>query len=421
MKTSAYVYPLKRAYEHHRYYVLSSLRWLVLASITGLAVGAFSSIFSWCMTTVTQLRMTHDWLIYFLPAAGLVIVFLYQIADMKNDKGTNQILSAIHASPRIRVRLAPLIFISTVLTHLFGGSAGREGAALQLGGSIGNGLGNLFRLKDDDKKVMVLCGMSAAFSALFGTPIAAAVFPLEVVSVGIMQYSALLPCIFASLIASRFAATMGIAPEAFVITEIPALNFTPAVKIILVAGICGIASTAFCFLLELVHDKYAKLFKNPYLRILIAGVLVVAISLLLQTRDYNGAGIPVIERAMEGQVVWYAFLVKMLLTALTLGAGFKGGEIIPSLFIGATLGCLLGQLLGISPSLCAAVGMVSLFCGATNCPLSSLLIGFELFGFQAVYYILIAIAVSYGFSGYRSLYHQQNIVYSKYTSREHVR
>lgn len=419
MKTSDYVLPLKRAYEHHRYYILSSLRWLVLASITGLAVGAFSSVFSWCMTMVTSLRMAHDWLIFFLPVAGLIIVFLYQIADMKDDKGTNQILLAIHASPRIRLRLAPLIFISTILTHLFGGSAGREGAALQLGGSIGNSLGNLLHLDDDDKKIMVLCGMSAAFSALFGTPIAAAVFPLEVISVGIMQYSALLPCIFSSLIASHFAATMGIAPEAFTIVDIPALELVSGLKIILVAAICGIASTCFCFLLELVHQKYAQILKNPYVRIFVAGVLVVVISLMLQTRDYNGAGIPVIERAMEGEVVWYAFLIKMILTVLTLCAGFKGGEIIPSLFIGATLGCLLGQFLGISPSLCTAIGMISLFCGATNCPLSSMLIGFELFGFKGVYYILIAIAVSYAFSGYRSLYQQQVIVYSKYKVKEH--
>ncbi len=419
MKISAYMAPLKPSIQRHRYYALTSLRWLLLASVTGIAVGAFSSVFSWCMTAVTNLRMNNDWLIFLLPAGGLIIVFLYQAAKMKDDKGTNQIISAIHFSPHIPVRLAPLIFISTVLTHLFGGSAGREGAALQLGGSIGNGLGNLFRLDDSDKKIMVLCGMSAAFAALFGTPIAAAVFPLEVVSVGIMQYSALLPCIFSSLIASQFAANMGIAPEAFTIVNIPDLNFFPVVKIILVAACCGIASTIFCFTLDFTHKKYAKLFQNPYLRIFTAGMLIIVITLLLGTRDYNGAGIPVIEQAMEGEVVWYAFIIKIVLTALTLGAGFKGGEIIPSLFIGAALGCLLGQLLGLSPSLCAAAGMVSLFCGATNCPLSSMLIGFELFGFQGVYYILIAIAVSYVFSGYRSLYAQQIIVYSKYKVEEH--
>ncbi len=419
MKTPAYMAPLKPSFQRQRYYMVTSLRWLFLASITGMAVGAFSSVFSWCMTTVTHLRINHDRLIFLLPVAGLVIVFLYQIANMKEDKGTNQILSAIRFSPHIPVRLAPLIFISTVLTHLFGGSAGREGAALQLGGSIGNGIGNLFRLDDSDKKVMVLCGMSAAFAALFGTPVAAAVFPLEVVSVGIMQYSALLPCIFAAFIASQSAATMGIAPEAFTIINIPDIGILPVFKIILVAAICGIVSTAFCFILDFTHETYARLLKNPYMRIFTAGVLIIITTLLLQTRDYNGAGIPVIEHAMEGHVVWYAFLIKMLLTALTLGAGYKGGEIIPSLFIGATLGCLLGQLLGVSPSLCAAVGMISLFCGATNCPLSSLLIGFELFGFQGVNYILIAVAISYVFSGYRSLYAQQTIVYSKYKVEEH--
>lgn len=418
MNTFPYARQLKLAFQNNRYYIISSLRWLLLSSVTGVVVGAFSSIFSWCMTTVTNLRMDHDWLIFLLPAAGLLIVFLYHITNMKHDKGTNQILSAVRTSGNIPFRLAPLIFISTVITHLFGGSAGREGAALQLGGSIGNRIGTLLKLDEADTKVMVLCGMSAAFSALFGTPMAAAIFPLEVVSVGIMQYSALLPCIFSSIIASRFAATMGIAPEAFTIVDIPSFSILPAAKILLVAGICGIVSTVFCFTLDLVHKKYEQFFKNQYLRIGAAGIIVVVITLLLQTRDYNGAGIPVIERAMEGEVIWYAFLIKIILTALTLGAGFKGGEIIPSLFIGATLGCLLGQILGISPSLCAAIGMVSLFCGATNCPLSSMLIGFELFGFQGVYYILIAIAVSYAFSGYRSLYQQQVIVYSKYKAEK---
>ncbi len=419
MKPQAYINRLKQAAKHNQYYILSSLRWLVLSSLTGLIVGAFSSAFSWCMTTATNLRLAHDWLLFLLPIGGLVIVFFYHIAHMENDKGTNQVLTAVRGVNNIPFRLAPLIFGSTVITHLFGGSAGREGAALQLGGSIGDKIGRVFCLDDGDRKVMVMCGMSAAFSALFGTPMAAAIFPLEVASVGIMQYSALLPCIFSSLIASQFAATMGIAPEAFVIHGIPAFTLVPALKIMLVAALCGVVSTGFCFVLSYTHKKYAQFFKNSYIRIVVAGVLIIALSLLLQTRDYNGAGIPVIERAMEGDVVWYAFLAKIIMTALTLGAGYRGGEIVPSFFIGATLGCLVGHLLGISPSLCAAVGMISLFCGATNCPLASMLIGFELFGFHGVYYILIAVAVSYAVSGYRGLYQQQEIVYSKYKATHH--
>ena len=420
MKPQRYLNRLKQAAKNNHYYIVSSLRWLVLSSLTGLVVGAFSSAFSWCMTTATNLRLAHDWLLFLLPAGGLFIVFCYHLAHMERDKGTNQVLTAVRGANSIPFRLAPLIFGSTVITHLFGGSAGREGAALQLGGSIGDKIGRVFRLNDDDRKIMVMCGMAAAFSALFGTPMAAAIFPLEVASVGMMQYSALLPCIFSSLTASQFAATMGIAPEAFLIRDIPAFTPIPAGKIILVATLCGIVSTGFCFVLAYTHKKYTQIFKNPYVRVTAAGLLIIGLSLLLQTRDYNGAGIPVIERAMEGDVVWYAFLAKIVMTALTLGAGYRGGEIVPSFFIGATLGCLAGHLFGISPSLCAAVGMISLFCGATNCPLASMLIGFELFGFHGVYYILIAVAISYAVSGYRGLYQQQKILYSKYTAARHT-
>lgn len=408
-----------QAYQHNLYYFTSSIRWLFLSSIVGLIVGAFSSAFSWCMTTATNLRLTYSWLLFLLPVGGLVIVFMYRSMGMKHDRGTNLILRAVRSAESIPFRVAPLIFISTVITHLFGGSAGREGAALQLGGSIGNKIGSVMKVDEQDTKIMVMCGMSAAFSALFGTPMAAAIFPLEVASVGIMQYSALLPCIFSSLIASQFASTMGIAPEAFTIVSIPEFAAIPALKIILVAAICGFVSTVFCYILHTTHKEYSRLIKNQYIRIAAAGVIVVLLTLLLGTRDYNGAGIPVIERAMEGEVIWYAFLAKIVMTALTLGAGYRGGEIVPSFFVGATLGCLLGQIFGISPSLCAAVGMISLFCGATNCPLASMLIGFELFGFQGVYYILIAVAVSYSFSGYRGLYQQQEIVYSKYKARKH--
>jgi H+/Cl- antiporter ClcA len=369
------------------------------------------------MNFVTNFRMEQEKIIYFLPLAGVLIVSLYSLFQYKNDKGTNLVLSTIHAEAELPFKMAPLIFISTIITHLFGGSAGREGAALQLGGSIGNQLGRWFRLDEQDRRVVVMCGMSAAFSALFGTPIAAAIFSMEVVSVGVMYYAALVPCAFSSLIASNFAADMGMHGENFKVLDIPSFSVVPGIKIVILAMFCAGISVLFCMMLHGTGDLYRKYLKNPYLRIIVAGCLVVGLTVMLKTTDYNGAGIPVIARAISGEVAPLAFFWKMLFTCLTIEAGFKGGEIVPSFFVGATFGCLFGQIAGISPSLCAAVGMISVFCGVTNCPISSMMIAFELFGFKGQQYFLIAAAVSYLLSGYYGLYHDQTIVYSKYKTK----
>ncbi|MDE6852223.1 MAG: chloride channel protein [Lachnospiraceae bacterium] len=390
------------------------LRWGIFSALTGLIVGVFSTLFAECLFFVTEFRVKNPWLICFLPLAGVVIVFLYQIFHYKHDRGTNLVLSTIHAETELPFRMAPLIFLSTLITHLFGGSAGREGAALQLGGSIGNQLGRWFRFDEKDRRIVVMCGMSAAFSAIFGTPLAAAFFSMEVVSVGVMYYAALVPCVFASLIASKFAINMGINPDSFLILQMPKFHFVPSVKVILLALCCALLSVVFCMILHSVGDLYQKKLKNPYLRIVFSSFLIIGLTLILRTNDYMGAGIPLIEKAIGGQTGPATFFWKIVFTALTLGAGFKGGEIVPSFCVGATFGCLFGQLAGLSPSLCAALGMVAVFCGVTNCPVSSLLIAFELFGYEAVPYFMIAVSVSYLMSGYYGLYHDQTIVYSKY-------
>lgn len=393
------------------------VRWGLLAVATGLVVGGFSTLFATCLHLVTEFRSPRPWMIFFLPLAGIFIVFLYGVFQYKNDKGTNMVLSTIHAETELPFKMAPLIFISTVITHLFGGSAGREGAALQLGGSIGNHLGRLFHLDERDRRILVMCGMSAAFSAIFGTPIAAVVFAMEVVSVGVMYYAALVPCVFASLIAFKVANHMGIGPDVFHLLDVPAFQLLPSIKIILLAMLCAGLSVLFCIILHSLGDFYRRKLANPYLRIVISSILIILLTLCLRTDDYMGAGVPVIARAIGGEVHPTAFFWKILFTALTLEAGFKGGEIVPSFFVGATFGCLFGQLAGLSPSLCAAVGMVSVFCGVTNCPISSLLIAFELFGYVGVPYFMIAISVSFLLSGYYGLYHDQTIVYSKYRSQ----
>ena len=399
---------------HQTKLVGTSIRWVIFAILSGLIVGGIGTLFYFGMYLVTLTRTKNPWLIFLLPVSGLVIVGCYRLLHDEKDTGTNLVLSAIHSDEELPLRMAPLIFLSTLITHLFGGSAGREGAALQLGGSIGNGLGKLFCFDDKDKHIMIMCGMSAAFSALFGTPMAAAVFSMEVVSVGVMYYAALVPCVISSLVASMVARYFGVSQELFLIEKIPTFRFLPAVKISVLAILCAGVSILFCIMLHSSDHLYKRFFKNAYIRIFVGGCLVIALTLLVGDQTYNGAGMNMIEQYMQGQVPPEAFILKMLFTAVTLGAGFKGGEIVPSFFTGAAFGCLFGNILGFSPSLCTAVGMTAVFCGVTNCPITALLISFELFGYDAMPYFLLAVAFSYMLSGYYGLYSSQKIIYSKY-------
>ena len=403
--------------DHIRYDMTSLIKWLVLAVLTGLSVGFISSLFARVLKFVTNYRTEHFWVFFLLPVSGLIIVFLYQKFGQE-DGGTKQVLSTIRSQDDVPFRSAPLIFVSTILTHFAGGSAGREGAAIQLGGSIGNQLGSWFHLDEEDRHVMVMCGMSAAFSAVFGTPMAAAVFSMEVVSVGIMYYAALVPCVIASIIASKFAAGFGINPESFHVVNIPELTIETGLKMVLVAVACAAISIIFCMVLQGVSKLYAKFSENPYIRIVAASAIIIVITLFLRTSDYMGAGNNLIELAVEnGQARPLDFFWKLVLTALTMRAGFRGGEIVPSFCIGATFGCIMGHLIGLSPSICTAAGMAALFCGVTNCPITSILIAFELFGFRGASYYLIAVSISYAVSGYYGLYKDQTIVYSKYKAK----
>lgn len=261
---------------------------------------------------------------------------------------------------------------------------------------------------------MIMCGMSAAFSALFGTPMAAAIFPLEVVSVGVMYYMALVPCVISSLVARGIADTFGVADEMFPVTAPPKFTILTAVEISALAVLCALVSILFCVALHRTEELYRRIFKNAYLRVAAGGCLVIILTALVGNQSYNGTGITIIEQCIDGTVHPEAFLLKMIFTALTLGAGYKGGEIVPTFFTGAAFGCLFGNLLGFSPTLCTAVGMSSMFCGVTNCPISSLLISFELFGYEGMPYFLLAVAFSYMLSGYFGLYRSQKIMYSKY-------
>lgn len=394
---------------------LHFVKWVIVSGVIGVVVGLVGTAFAFGMEYVAEIRTEHPKLILGLPVAGLMIAFLYHIAHRDHDKGTNGVLAAVRSEELLPGRMAPLIFVSTILTHLFGGSSGREGAALQMGGSIGNWFGKLFRMNKADEKTIIMCGMSACFAALFGTPMAAAFFAMEVVNVGIMYYAALVPCVFSALVAAGVAHAWGVGSEAMTILEIPELTMRATLKIMLLAVLCAVVSVAFCKLLHWVSEKGKKWFPNPYIRVVVAGIIIIIITAIIQTTDYMGTGMHIIERSIaEGEAKPEAFLLKMILTALTLGAGYKGGEIVPSFFIGATFGCFVGELVGLSPSLCAAVGMIAVFCGVTNSPITSLFIAFELFGIEALPFFLLGVAISYRLSGYHSLYDTQKIVYSKY-------
>lgn len=398
--------------------LLALFKWIFLGIFMGILVGAIGTGFYYGIKYATNFRLSHDYIILILPVAGLFINFMYRSFSFMDDTGTNAVLESISKGEQIPLIKAPLIIIATVLTHLFGGSAGRESAALQIGGSIGHNFGKLIRLNEDDKKIITMCGMSAAFASLFGTPMAAAFLSIEIVNVGHLYYSALVPCVLAALTASELAQFLGTVPDGFAITNIP--GFT--IKTALIAGglavLCSFISIFFCVAMHRINHIIDSNIKNTYLKIFLGGLAIVAMTYAVGNRYYNGAGMDVIEMAVEGKAPYLAFLFKLLFTAITLAVGFKGGEIVPALYVGATFGCTFARLTGFSPALSAAIGMGALFCGVTNCPIAALLLCFEMFGYTGMPFYLITISLSFVFSGYYSVYKSQHFAYSKFEHKD---
>ena len=389
------------------------LKWMACACVVGVVVGLIGTLFHFCMEFATEFRGGHDWIILLLPAAGVAIAFLYQICGMAHDKGTNLVLTAVRSDDTISIKTAPLVFIGTFLTHLFGGSSGREGAALQLGGSLSSQLGRWIHLDEKDSKIMTMCGMSAAFSALFGSPLAAAVFSMEVISVGVMYYAAIVPCVISSVIGFSIAQHLGVVAVDYEFVKVPPMELLTAGKVVVLAILCAALSILFCMAMHQAGRLFKRFFKNKLLRAAVGGAVIVALTFALGTRDYNGPGMDIIVNAMNGEARPEAFFLKIVFTAVTLGCGFKGGEIVPSFFVGATFGCVMGGLLGLPPAFAAAVGLIALFCGVINCPVTSLILSIELFGAEGMLYFAMAGAVSYMLSGYYGLYSGQKILYSK--------
>ena len=393
-------------------YLRTLIKWTILGLVIGAFCGVIGSAFHIGVHHATELRAEHPWLLWCLPLAGLGIVGFYKLTKVEG-KGTNSIIDQVHLGKGLPFFLLPAIFLGTILTHLCGGSAGREGAALQMGGTIGFHTGRLLRLDDRDLRVATLAGMAAFFSALFGTPLAATVFAMMVISIGIMYDVAFIPCLTAALTAYGVSLTMGVEPTRFTVA-MPELEGWMLVRVAVLAALCAVVSTVFCNVIHIVEHQMDHRIKNSWARAVIGGVAVIALTYLCGTTDYNGAGMEVVTAAVEGGVARpEAFLLKMLFTAVTLAAGYKGGEVVPSFFVGATFGCVAGPFLGIPAGFAAALGLVAVFCGATNCPLASIFLAVELFGDGGMLYFALACGLSYMLSGYNGLYSSQTILYSK--------
>lgn len=387
------------------------LKWLIIGTITGGVIGLIGAFFHFCSTEAENFRSENNWLIFLLPVAGAAIAYFYDALKYSHDKGTNLVLLAVRDNKIMGIHHAVCIFIATVLTHLCGGSSGREGASLQIGAALGSFSGRKLKFGDDDKRIMTMCGMSAMFAAVFGTPVTAAIFSMEVVSVGIFYYSAIVPCVTAALTASYISSLFG-NTHIQVSVNMPEINLILYLKIALIGVICATLSVLFCVILEKVHKGFKKI-KNHAIRAFVGGATVVVMTLIAGDYTYNGTGGETIVSSFTESPFFLAFLIKMIFTAVTLGSGFKGGEIFPVFFIGSSFGSVFAPLLNLDCSVGAAIGLVALFCGVTNCPIASILLSIELFGSEGIGIYVLVCAVSYMLSGYKGLYSEQKILYSK--------
>ena len=401
---------LKERVAHIGQYAVTLLKWMVLGGVIGLVGGIIGSLFHIGVDTATQARLAHPWVLYLMPVGGLAIVGLYRLTKTEG-KGTNDIIASVHFGEQVPGLLVPVIFVSTVITHLCGGSAGREGAALQIGGGLGFQAGKLLHLGEKDLPLATLCGMSGVFAALFGTPLTATVFALEVISVGVLYYAGLVPCLTAALTGYLVSVLMGVPPTRFTVT-VPGLEVRTMLLVMVLALLCAVVSILFCRGLHGVEHLLKRTLKNPYLRVAVGAAVLIGLT-LLTNGDYNGAGMEVIGRAIAGQADPWAWVWKLLFTAITIGCGFKGGEVVPSFFVGAAFGCVAAGWLGLPAGFGAAMGLVSVFCGAVNCPLASIILSVELFGSGDLLYFAMACSISYLISGYCGLYSSQTILYSK--------
>lgn len=370
---------------------LSGAKLCALGLLIGTLGGLVGALFSHLLSFVTVTREAIPWLLLLLPLGGVATVFLYRAFHMSDYGGTNEIIKGLVNKVPIKPIAAPLIFVSTAITHLFGGSAGREGAAIQLGGAGASALSNVLRLKDTERTVFIMSGMSAVFAGVFGTPLTAVFFILEFKSTKKDLSLAFLPCILSAVIAQNVSSLMGVVGETASLSNVPAFSFLSVAKIVVLAIALSLLGKTMCFIFHKAESFAKKIISSAFLRTVLGSVIVVGLTAIVGDMRYNGSGMSMAMSAVEGTADWFDFILKIVFTALTLAAGFKGGEIVPSFCIGATFGCVLGNILGLDAGFCAALGLVGLFCCAANSPASAVFLGIELFGVSNLpYYLLIS-------------------------------
>jgi H+/Cl- antiporter ClcA len=403
--------------------LLFTAKWLLAALVVGMLAGSASAIFLISLSWATDFRENNLWIIALLPLGGLAIGWIYHQYGESVVKGNNQLLEEFYNPLKvIPLRMAPLVLVGTVLTHLFGGSAGREGTAVQMGGAIADQFTKWLKLPSHDRKILITMGVAAGFASVFGTPLAGAVFALEWLIVGRVRYESILPAFLAAYIGNYTCSSLWTVSHIhYTIPEVPGLNVMNLFWII-PAGICfGITGRIFA---KAIHYWGSVFFKNipyPPLRPVIGGIIIATFVFLSGTTKYIGLGIPTIVDAFTEDLPWYDFLVKIGTTSLTLGAGFKGGEVTPLFYTGATLGNALAVIIPLPVALLAGMGFVAVFSGATNTPLACTLMGIELFGASSALYIGLACVVAYVFSGHAGIYHSQIIGSPKQQKQDKVK
>ena len=388
-------------------------RWSLLSIIMGVVGGLLGAAFHHVLHFVTHIRSEHMWLIFLLPLGGLLTVAIYRHPKMKGNKGTNEIIEAALDGHSVSAMVAPSIFLATAITHLFGGSAGREGAALQLGGSVASVLAKSYHLKESNRKILVTAGMSAVFAGLFGTPLTATLFCIEFESVGTIFSPALLPCFLSALIASRVSLALGVHAETHMLTQAFQLTLGNCWQYLILAVLVSLLGILMCSVFHKAEHLAAHHLPNPFVRIVAGGAVITVLTLLVGDHRFNGAGMDMALKAVAGEADWYSFILKMVFTAVTLAAGFKGGEIVPTFCIGATFGCVAGGLLGLDAGMAGALGLIGLFCCATNSPFASIMLSVEMFGGTNIHLFAFVSVLCFVLSGNYGLYASQIIQYNK--------